>query len=83
MKLDEHSVVNPRRTWSAPPDRPIRVASARPPELALPDYGAGMARARTTRKSASRWQALTRLGEERLRREGVVFKQIPYDVKRR
>jgi adenine-specific DNA-methyltransferase len=25
----------------------------------------------------------TSLGEERLRREGVVFKQIPYDVKRR
>jgi hypothetical protein len=25
----------------------------------------------------------TSLGEERLRREGVVFKQIPYNVKRR
>ena len=60
MKLDEHSMMNPRRIWSAPADRPVRAASGPPPELAVPDHGAGIARARTTRKSASRWQVLTR-----------------------
>lgn len=60
MKLDEHSMMNPRRIWSAPADRPVRAASGAPPELAVPDHGAGIARARTTRKSASRWQVLTR-----------------------
>lgn len=60
MKLDEHSIMNPRRIWSAPADRPIRAASGPPPEIAVPDHGAGIARARTTRKSASRWQVLTR-----------------------
>ena len=46
--------------WSGPPDRPIR-AFERPPELAVPDHGAGMAHARPTSKSASRWQALTQV----------------------
>ena len=60
MKPDEHSVVNPRRAWSSPPDQPVRGPSGPACGLNVPDDGPGIARARTTRKSASRWQALTR-----------------------
>ena len=61
MKLDEHStVINPRRVWSAPPDRPVWAASGRASELAVPDRGAGLARERTTNKSARHRQVLTR-----------------------
>ncbi len=61
MKLDEQSVVNPRREWSAPPDRPVSAASGRPPELVVLDHGAGMAHEQSTSKLAARWRALTRL----------------------
>lgn len=44
MNLDDHRVVNPQQAV----------------EPAAPDHGVGSARARTTRKSASRWRALTR-----------------------
>jgi cardiolipin synthase A/B len=60
MTLDEHTVVNPRRSPSAAPDRPVRTAPGHPTELAVPDRGAGLARERTTNKCAPRWQALTR-----------------------
>ena len=60
MKLDEHSVVKPRRAWSTPPDRPVCAAFGRASELAVPDHGAGMAREWTASKTASRRPALTR-----------------------
>ena len=61
MKLEEHSVANPRPAWRAPPDRPAWVASARASELAVPAPGAGKAREWAAGKFASRRQALTRL----------------------
>src|SRR5664279_4783042 len=58
MKHDEHSVVNPRRSWIAASDRPVGAASGSSPALAVPDHGAGLAREEITTKPAIDWQAL-------------------------
>ena len=59
MKLDEQSMMNPRRSRTAAPDRPVGAAFGPPPVHAAPDHGAGLARERITNKPASVWQALT------------------------
>ena len=59
MKPAEHNVVSLLPARSAPLARTLQTSSGRPPELVVPGHGTRTARARTTRRSASRWQALT------------------------
>jgi len=65
VKFDEQSMMNPRRSRTAAPDRPVGAASGPPPAHAVPDHGAGLARERITNKPASVWQALTQFRARR------------------
>ena len=63
MKLGEPSVVDSRRAWSAPPDRPVRTASGRAPERAVPARGTGLAREWTAAGTLAEFLKLARVPE--------------------